>query len=91
MKHRWHDEIVAWAGGAEIECRYLKAESYWGDNDEGITLFDNPDYEFRIKPQPIQQKYLDVWTLAGKIVLKEGDSVRLSGYRRIGKIEVQDD
>ena len=85
MKHRWHDEIVAWAGGAEIEC-FVASEWYgtdypnWDENNE-----------FRIKPQPKQPKYLDVWTLAGKIVLKEGDSVRLSGYRRIGKIEVQDD
>ena len=84
-KHKWYNEIVAWAGGAEIEC-FVASEWYgtdypnWDENNE-----------FRIKPQPIQPKYLDVWTHDGMIVIKEGDSVRLSGYRRIGKIEVQDD
>ena len=90
MKHRWHDEIVAWAGGAEIECRYLKAESYWGDNDEGITLFDNPDYEFRIKPQPKEPQYINVY---GYLENKNITFRQQIGMPYIGKIklEVQDD
>ena len=88
MKHKWHDEIVAWAGGAEIEVKHQGYD--WGKAGNLIYI-DNDKVQYRIKPQPIQPKYLDVWTHDGMIVIKEGDSVRLSGYRRIGKIEVQDD
>ena len=53
MKHKWHDEIVAWAGGAEIEA--LKA-GIWFTTD--YPAWDGGEYQFRIKPQPKQPKYL---------------------------------
>jgi hypothetical protein len=33
MKHKWHDEIVAWAGGAEIEVyKYFISNDDVGDD-----------------------------------------------------------
>lgn len=50
MKHKWHDEIVAWAGGAEIE--YFSAGYGW-------QVTNKPEWceesEYRIKPQPTQE------------------------------------
>ena len=37
MKHRWHDEIVAWAGGAEIEAK----EKIFG---EWLSINDVPNW-----------------------------------------------
>ena len=49
MKHKWHDEIVAWAGGAEIEV--YKNGNWYG------TDYPNWDstIEYRIKPINIPQ------------------------------------
>ena len=55
MKHKWHDEIVAWAGGAEIEAK--TADNWFMDDD---PQWNDPQYEFRIKPQPKEPKYLYV-------------------------------
>ena len=49
-RHKWYNEIVAWASGAEIE-------SYAGLNDEIWDDEPYPDWnhtvlKFRIKPQP---------------------------------------
>ena len=52
MKHKWHDEIVAWAGGAEIECR--RGTGVWYSVD--CPDFNNvADIQFRIKPIIIPQ------------------------------------
>ena len=82
MKHKWHDEIVAWAGGAEIEC-FVDREWYgtdypnWDENNE-----------FRIKPQPKQPKYLYAYFKDKVYFLHDKDA---SNRYYIGKIEVQDD
>ena len=87
-KHKWYNEIVAWAGGAEIEAK----EKVFG---EWLSINDVPNWneerlEFRIKPQPKQKKYLYA-------VLQHNGFVRLAtsnavgGYEVLmGKIEVQD-
>jgi hypothetical protein len=50
-KHKWHDEIVAWAGGAEIEFRST-LDDIWNDV-KGNPLWEiREDWEYRIKPQP---------------------------------------
>lgn len=55
MKHKWYNEIVAWASGAEIE--YLA--------DKWRTCDKNPvwseEIEYRIKPQPKPDVYLYVY------------------------------
>jgi hypothetical protein len=92
-KHKWHKEIKAWADGAEIE---FKLENAWWD--AGIPEW-NEDGEYRIKPQPKEQKYLYVWEEKDRdneivfdheppSLIKE-DEV----YKYIGKIklEVDDD
>jgi hypothetical protein len=85
IKHKWHDEIVAWAGGAEIEC-FVASEWYgtdypnWDENNE-----------FRIKPQQKQPKYLYAYIFNGTAMLTETKAGAASGGRYIGKIEVQDD
>lgn len=59
MKHKWHKEIKAWADGAEIEYRYVKAPNpAWMDktNTEVWSMLD--DVEYRIKPQPKEPQYL---------------------------------
>jgi hypothetical protein len=56
MKHKWYNEIVAWANGAEIEsnggCGWFRdASPDWNDDD----------YEFRIKPSVKEPSYLYVF------------------------------
>ena len=52
MKHKWYNEIVAWAGGAEIECR--RGTGVWYSVD--CPDFNNvADIQFRIKPINIPQ------------------------------------
>jgi hypothetical protein len=85
MKHKWHDEIVAWAGGAEIEAK----EKVFG---EWLSINDVPNWneerlEFRIKPQPKEKKYLYVYYRDKVYFLQDKDA---SNRYYIGKIEVQD-
>ena len=95
MKHKWYKEIQAWSEGAEIEFH----------TPNGWKTVDAPkwhiDWEYRIKPQPKEKKYLYAYIFNGKAMLTEtkaGDamvawtgSVASSG-KYLGKIEVvQDD
>lgn len=54
--HKWAKEIKAWADGAEIE---YYAYDVWSDWHPDIGWFE--DYEYRIKPQPKEPKYLYVF------------------------------
>ena len=88
MKHKWHDEIVAWAGGCEIESM---------SKDIGFTtdypMWHANDYQFRIKPQPKEKKYLYVYFVYGRELLFR-QSIVTSGHdfaQYIGKIEVEND
>ena len=86
-KHKWHDEIVAWAGGAEIEA---KSGICWRFEED--PEWNNTEYVFRIKPQPKQPKYLYVYTYNGaySFSLERMEECDYDG-EFIGKIEVQDD
>ena len=91
-QHKWHKEIKAWADGAEIEFRNL------GSIDNGEWRYmENTDwyvylgYEYRIKPQPKEPKYLYAYIFNGVAMLTETHSGAANGGRYIGKIEVQDD
>ena len=86
MKHKWHDEIVAWAGGAEIDA---KSADNWFTDD--YPSWNNSDYEFRVKPQPKEKKYLYVYKdSVGKLVFIQ-DDLTINGWILFGKIEVLDD
>ncbi|CAB4240929.1 hypothetical protein UFOVP22_29 [uncultured Caudovirales phage] len=86
MKHKWHDEIVAWAGGAEIEF-LSKQTCTW-------EIATQPSWEtyvqYRIKPQPKEKKYLYgyITNNNGQVIFYD-DKKRTENY--ICKIDVLDD
>ena len=99
-KHKWYNEIVAWASGAEIEYRYkFKTMNKW--SEWGITpapSFDIAEcYEYRIKPQPKEPQYLYVYARTGNTQVeihrgyKEGEHAELTGRLYIGKIKLEQD
>ena len=90
MKHKWHDEIVAWAGGAEIEFKQFQFDE-WELMRHSLAMFDDDSFQFRIKPQPKQPKYLYAYIFNGTAMLTETKAGAASGGRYIGKIEVNDD
>ena len=50
MSHKWANEIKAWVDDPEsVQCRNL--DGVWSQIRAGLGLFDNPNYEFRIKPK----------------------------------------
>jgi len=84
-QHKWYNEIVAWASGAEIEMKFPDTD--WMQNMN--LMWDLGNAEFRIKPTPKEPQYLyayqgrtDVWlslqpldtsNYIGKIKLEEDD------------------
>ena len=90
MQHKWHKEIKAWADGAEIEWRYSDTDC-WMPNCNNHPVWNNDEYEFRIKPQPKEPQYLYVyedlqWDLYSyKLCRRKGD---FGTY--IGKIKLED-
>jgi hypothetical protein len=89
MKHKWHQEIKAWADGAEIEGQ----TNHPGYSKKWITYKDPPwssaiKMKFRIKQQFKEPQYLyayhgrtDVWF-----------STKLYGHTGyIGKIKLETD
>lgn len=89
-KHKWHDEIVAWAGGTEIQYKNkFDPDDTWDTEVEMEPEWNNKVWEFRIKPQPKEKKYLYVYRgHKGETIIDEGT---FTGYECIGKIEVLDD
>jgi hypothetical protein len=82
MKHKWYKEIQAWSEGAEIE---EFAYGVWEERDQPRWHLN---YQYRIKPQPKQPKYLYVYYRDKVYFLQDKDA---SNRYYIGKIEVQDD
>ena len=87
-QHKWYNEIVAWAGGAEIEaksgiCWRLEEDPEW----------NNTEYVFRIKPQPKEPKYLYVFHNIDKGTYEIGEKPHPQmNYRPIiGKIKLESD
>ena len=83
-QHKWHKEIKAWSEGAEIEYYAHDRWEYIGHPQWHL------DYEYRIKPQPKQPKYLYVIQHLGVIHLSEYPTIP-SSASLIGKIEVDDE
>ena len=86
MKHKWCDEIVAWANGAEIESKDPL------DKDDPWVLDPNPNWlecnEYRIKPQPKEPQYVYVFRSINGISLAtewhDGP-----GFPLLGKIKLE--
>jgi hypothetical protein len=66
-QHKWHKEIKAWADGAVIE---FLTEDGWLDAGDPEW---NEDSEYRIKPQPKEPQYINVygWLENGNITFKQ--------------------
>lgn len=56
VKHKWYNEIVAWANGAQIE--YKDKHYGWIDVKEPSWI---TNHEYRIKPQPKEPQYLYIY------------------------------
>jgi hypothetical protein len=65
--HKWAKEIKAWADGAEIEF-----QSWSGNWLPTITPDWGNNYDYRIKPQPKEPKYLYIFSQTS------GHTVRLT-------------
>jgi len=56
-KHKWYNEIVAWAEGKTIQFRYKSNSFKWKDFDfEPTPPFNNVDLEFRVKPNTVKYR-----------------------------------
>lgn len=58
--HKWAEAIKAWADGKPIQVRF-KNGAFWIDEefDGGVPLFNDPDREWRVKPEVIAiEKYI---------------------------------
>jgi hypothetical protein len=49
MRHKHADTIIAWANGAQIQCRLGKGQ--WIDYRQGENPSWSDDYTYRIKPE----------------------------------------
>ena len=69
-QHKWHKEIKAWVNGAEIEWRWAilidgKYDNWRPFCKENKLSFFEEGIEYRIKPQPVEPKYLYVYKIEG--------------------------
>ena len=92
-QHKWHKEIKAWADGAEIEvsihCENEYGEYAWSKwTTDKDPEWETVDYEYRIKPQPKEPQYLNVygWLENENICFNKS-----SDYPYIGKIKLEQD
>lgn len=91
--HKWHDEIVAWASGAEIEMYKDLGDDIWDDAPN--PNWNNSSLQYRIKPQPKEPKYLYVYyggmTDAYAYFVSKADPSMMRQYEYIGKIKLEDE
>ena len=99
-KHKWHDEIKAWADGLEIQT---KDEGNWYIDYD--PAWNNDRYVFRIKPPELckcqkqtcsalkEKKYLYIYERRGceTVELYINTPHIREPLQLFGKIEVQDD
>lgn len=86
VKHKWHKEIKAWADGAEIEYRETIGDAKWVYLENPAWLED--DVEYRIKPQPKEHKYINVY---GYLENQNICFQQQIGMPYIGKIKLESD
>jgi hypothetical protein len=90
-QHKWHKEIKAWAEGGDIELRFSDRQKHFDDWSPLIAeCWDDDAFEFRIKPQPKEPQYLDVYQGIGELVLEKSNTI-VSNMKRIGKIKLEVD
>lgn len=71
-QHKWHKEIKAWADGAEIECRDIREKGYWGPWSDSPIDWNNVNYEFRVKQDPVVEiKYFQKTSFQGYVCYME--------------------
>ena len=101
--HKWHNEIVAYAKGADIESIYVGKDKIlyhdcldW-ELDHEPHFFDD-EWAFRIKPQPKEPQYLYVWEnkYTGEHKLSDTEPHPLKEYASVswkckGKIKLETD
>ena len=89
MQHKWYNEIVAWANGAEIETRQM-FEGEWleWEINSSPDWFTYEGREYRIKPQPKEPQYLYIYGKGMGIELTLG---QLEDRTLIGKIKLEVD
>ena len=91
-QHKWHKEIKAWADGAEIESRFLYAQVEQDWQVTNAPRFEDPQWEFRIKPQPKEPQYLYVYRGSpGGIIFTEELAMGWDGRKLLGKIKLEQD
>jgi hypothetical protein len=54
--HKWANVIKAWADGEQLQFRVLKIDHTWTEwwdflKSAGPIDWDNPEFEFRIRPE----------------------------------------
>jgi len=88
MKHKWYNEIVAWASGEKIEV-YYESQQDWCPVPSNPTWDD--EYEYRIKPQPKEPQYLYVYKDYGETYLSlDKIAEPAKGITYIGKIKLEE-
>src|SRR5690625_1737966 len=81
-RHKYYNEIVAFAEGKTIQAKYIGIpnEGIWVDDH--APYFDNSKYEFRIKPEPkyIPFTFEDREELRGKWFIRKSTGVETVIY-----------
>ena len=89
-KHKWYNEIVAWASGAEIEFRLPTGTWKLCDaSEEPPQWLENVEY--RIKPQPKEPQYLYVYADIGGIDITSDKNFATKDMQYLGKIKLEVD
>ena len=89
--HKWAKEIKAWADGAEIECRFLYAQVEQKWQVTNAPRFEDPQWEYRIKPQPKEPQYLYVYGDEGGLNFSQWHTEFNNGVQYIGKIKLEEE
>lgn len=81
-RHKYYNEIIAFAEGKTIQSIYKVegAQDEW--KDDNFPIWNNPLFEFRIKPEPkyIPFTFEDREELRGKWVKRKGSSNEVCVY-----------
>jgi hypothetical protein len=93
MKHKWCNEIIAWANGAKIEVKHI-ADNEWEIFEGDWSLTEG--YEFRIKTQLKEPQYLYVYLAdegyhLSRLNPKESKYMEREQVVCIGKIKLEED
>jgi len=99
-KHKFYNEIVAWAMGCQIEIQYIDRKRHCDEWSLMVAdCWNDDEFNFRIKPQPKEKKYFYVYQLGyeykfsplKKELMQFSAGDRAGDFKYVGKIEVQDD